>query len=76
MLQRTDSVCKHCDANLDGGDAYKYFLVQCKEDIKTALHYANLYGWSAINGLHYDRRIVNVNERFTQCPECNVKDYF
>jgi hypothetical protein len=74
-MQRTDSVCKHCEANLDGGDAYKYFLAQCKNET-AALHYAKMYGWSAANGLHYDRMIVNENERFKQCPECNVKDYF
>ena len=75
-MQRTDSVCKHCDANLDGGDAYQYFLAKYKNDKVTALHFSKMYGWSSTNGLHFDRLIVNETERYIQCPECNVKDYF
>ncbi|NDH68120.1 MAG: hypothetical protein EBY22_09530 [Gammaproteobacteria bacterium] len=74
-----DYRCQHCNANLDSGDIFEYFLLYYSGDQKKALKAANEYGWSEMNKLHFNRSIIiqpDRKEQYVICPECKQKDPF
>ena len=68
-------ICKHCGANLDGGDIFEHFMLEYKDRVK-ALATAAAYGWSETNKLHFNRSIIVQPDREPQyeiCPDCKKK---
>jgi len=67
-----DYICKHCNANLDGGDIFEHFMLEYRDHIK-ALKAARSYGWSSENRIHFSKFIIvqpDKDPQYEICPEC------
>ena len=68
-------ICKHCNANLDDGDIFEYFLNLHSDTVK-ALKDAKSYGWSETNKVHFYRSVIiqcKNGSQYTICPDCKQK---
>ena len=73
-----DYHCRHCGADLDGGDIYEHFLLAEGNPIE-ALRIAKMYGWSETDKRHFKKSVIVQPEgkpQYVECPECKQKDPF
>lgn len=64
--------CKHCDADLDGGDIFQHFLYKYN-DREKALESAKRYGWSETNKLRFSSAVIvqpDNKPQYIVCPVC------
>ena len=67
-----DYICKHCAANLDGGDIFEHFMLEYRDHVR-ALKSAKAYGWTEENRVHFSRFVTVQPDKGPQyeiCPEC------
>lgn len=68
--------CQHCQAELDNGDVFEFFLKQTK-DADLAEKNAKLYGWTETNRIHFQKAIIiqpTSGPQFVICPYCREQD--
>lgn len=74
-----DYICQHCNANLDEGDIFEYYLLCYSGDQKRALETAKDYGWSETNKIHFNRSVIvqpDKSPQYVICPDCKQKEPF
>jgi hypothetical protein len=74
-----DYTCQHCNANLDCGDVFEYYLIVYSHNQKKALESAIGHGWSETNKLHFNRSVIvqtNRGKQWVECPDCKQKEPF
>jgi len=69
-------ICRHCNANLDDGDIYEYFLSEYNDHDKALLS-ASSYGWTETDKKHFTLDIIVQplfqGKQYTVCPYCEEK---
>lgn len=71
-------ICQHCGSDLDGGDIFKYFLLEYGDELK-ARETAAKYGWTETNKKHFNRCVIVQpygGSQYTMCPDCKQKKPF
>ena len=68
-------ICKHCGANLDGGDIFEHFMLEYRDHVR-ALKSAKAYGWREDNRIHFSRFVTvqpDKDPQYEICPECKAR---
>lgn len=68
--------CRHCGADLDGGDIFEQCLV-VEGDKDRALRAAKTYGWTEENKLRFTKVVIVQPDRkpqYEECPACHGVD--
>jgi DNA-directed RNA polymerase subunit RPC12/RpoP len=68
-------ICKHCGANLDGGDIFEHFMLEYRDHVR-ALKSAKAYGWTEKNRLHFSKFVTvqpDKGQQYEICPQCKER---